>query len=103
MSRVTEVLKNKNKVDKLRRSRRKNEIVRLRQQTAFKARLYDELRHVDVILDDKNVKCVIIEIPDTMQSYFSAALYSDDLVGYDIKQVENTPNKFYIKKKFITF
>ena len=103
MSRISEVLKNKNKVERNRRARRRTEITRLREQTAFKARLYDELKHVDIILDDKDVDAVIITVPDNVQQYFSKALYSDDLVGYDIRQVENTPNKFYIRKKFISF
>lgn len=103
MSRLTEVIKNKNKVEKLRRNRRRNEITRLRAQTAFKARLYDELKHVDILLDDENIEAVIIEVPDTMQSAFGNALYSEDLVDYEITQVEDAANKFYVRKKYIAF
>lgn len=103
MSRLIEVIKNKNKVDKAGRSRRKNEIIKLRAQTAFKARLYDELRHIDIILEDKDVEAVIITIPDEMQAYFSEALYSDDLVGYKIEQLPGASNKFRVEKKFISF
>lgn len=103
MSRLVEVLKNKNKVEKAGRVRRKNEITRLRAQTAFKARLYDELRHIDIILEDKDVEAVIITVPDEMQAYFSEALYSDDLVGYKLEQLAGASNKFRVEKKFISF
>ena len=103
MSRLTDVLKNKNKVEKASRARRKNEIVRLRSQTAFKARLYDELKHLDIILEDEDVSAVIIEIPEKMQAYFSEALYSDDLIGYKIEQLVDAPNKFRVEKRFISF
>lgn len=103
MSRLGEVIKNKNKVEKLRRTRRRNEIARLRAQTAFKARLYDELKHVDILLDDENIDAVIITVPEAMQSPFGTALYSEDLVDYDISQVEGTADKFYVRKKYIAF
>ena len=64
MSRTSEVLKNKNKVEKARRSRRKNEINSLRSISAFKAKLYDELKHIEVILQDENIESVVIYVPD---------------------------------------
>lgn len=103
MSRLKEVIKNKNKIEKVRRARRKDEIARLKAKTAFKAKLHDELRHIDVLLDNDEIDGVIIEVPDTMQSEFAAALYSDDLIGYDIKQVDGEANKFYVRKKFLSF
>lgn len=102
MSRLSEVIKNKNRVEKLRRNKRKNEIAKLRNQTAFKARLYDELKHVDILLDDESIKAVIITVPEAMQSSFGTALYSEDLVDYEITQVEGTADKFYVRKKYIS-
>lgn len=103
MSRLGEVIKNKNKVEKIRRARRKDEIIRLRSKTAFKAKLYDELKHIDILLDSDEIEAVIIEVPDTMQSEFGAALYSEDLIGYEIQQVDGEANKFYVRKKFLSF
>ena len=103
MSRLREVIKNKNKVERLRRNRRRDEITKLKMQTAFKARLYDELKHIDIILDDESIDSVIIEVPANMQSAFGEALYSADLSDYEIFQVEGTADKFVIKKKFILF
>lgn len=103
MSRLTQVIADKNKIEKLRKTKRKDEIARLRSQTAFKAKLYDELKHVDAMLEDENIDAVIIAVPDTMQTAFTSALYSEDLINYDIRQVDGSAGKFYIRKKFITF
>lgn len=103
MSRLSEVIKNKNKVEKLRRNRRRNEITRLKAQTAFKARLYDELKHIDILLDDDDIEAIIIEVPAAMQSAFGDALYSEDLIDYEITQVDGTADRFYVRKKFIAF
>ena len=43
MSRTSEVLKNKNKVEKARKARRRNEMLTLRDKSAFKAKLYDDI------------------------------------------------------------
>jgi membrane protease subunit (stomatin/prohibitin family) len=103
MSRTSEVIKNKNRVEKLRRARHRNEILSLRARSLFKAKMYDELKHVEVILNDEDVDAVVVDVPDKFISQFTSAIYSEDLAGYDITQVENESNKFYIRRKFITF
>jgi len=103
MSRIREVLKNKNKVEKARRARRKTEMNSLRDMSAFKAKLYDELQHVELILSDKDVDAVRIEVIDKYINQFSTAIYSEDLAGYDVTQVEGKPNQFIIRRKFIYF
>ena len=103
MSRTSEVLKNRNKIEKARKARRKNEIVSLRNRSAFKAKMYDELKHIEVVLQDENVNAVIVTVPDRMISAFTEAIYSEDLAGYDIQQVDNEPNQFFIRRDFISF
>lgn len=103
MSRISQVVKNKNRVEKMRKARNKEEMVRLKNQTAYKARLYDELSHVDVILEDNDIDGVKITIPNQMIAQFSNSLYSDDLIGYDVEQVPDEPNSFIIRKKLINF
>ena len=103
MSQIMDVIKNKNKVEKARRARRKDEMAILRSKSAFKAKLHSELQHIDLILDDPNVKSITITVPDRALSDFTSALYSNDLSGYDIKQVPDTANQFYIEKKYIAF
>jgi hypothetical protein len=102
MSRTSDVIKNKNKIEKARRLRRKDEMQLLKNQSAFKARLYDEMKKVDMLLNDEDVDAVVVTVPDRSLSQFSRAIYSDDLVGYEVTQVPDKPNKFYLRKKYIS-
>ena len=65
--------------------------------------MYDELKHVEVILKDNDVDAVIISVPDASIAQFSAAIYADELSGYEITQGEGQSNLFYIRRKFIVF
>lgn len=101
MNKIREVIKNKNKIEKARKLRRKNELALLKNNSAFKAKLYDELKHIEIILNDRDIDAVIITVPDKVLNNFLNAIYSDDLAGYNIQQGE-TPNKFYIREKIIS-
>jgi len=103
MSQIRDTIKNKNKVEKARKARRKNEIQTLRRKSIYKATLYDELKHIEIILQDPDINAVIITVPDANMSQFSNAIYSEDLAGYDIEQLPNESNKFYIRRKFVAF
>lgn len=103
MSRVGDVIRNKNKVEKAHRARRKNEMLSLRDKSAFKAKLHDELRHVEAVLDSNEVESVVITVPDKFMYQFNSAIYGEDLAGYDIMQSTEAPNKFYIKRKIVRF
>ena len=101
MSRISETIKNKNKVEKARRALRKNELQNLRNRSAFKAKMYDELKHIEIILSDKNVDSVTLQIPDKYMSLFSMSIYSDELAGYDVVQSDSSPNKFIVRQRYI--
>lgn len=103
MSRTGDVIKNKNKVEKSRKIRRKNEMLNLRNRSAFKAKLHDELKHVEVILQCADVDAVVITVPDKFSYQFGAAIYAEDLAGYDIEQVEGKPDQFYVRRKIVRF
>ena len=103
MSRISDVIKNKNKVERARKALRRNEMASLRDASAFKARLYDELQHIEFILSDSNIDAVRIQVPSKFMNMFSTAIYSEDLAGYDVTQVENEPDQFLIRRKFISF
>ena len=103
MSRVSEVLKNKNRVEKLRRGRKKDEMTSIMQESAFKVRLYDELKKIDVLFESDEVNSVIIEVPDEFIAKFGLAIYSEDLADYTITQVDGYSNRFSIERKFIAF
>lgn len=101
MSRIKEVIRNKKKIEKAISSRKRSEIIRLRQNTMFKARAIEELKRIDLLLSDKDVEKVIIEVPKDQMSRFSEVIYSSEFSGYDIKQLMEKPNCFYIGKKYI--
>lgn len=103
MSRTSEVLKNRNKVEKARKARRKNEMQMLRDRSEFKAKLYDEMKRIEIILKDEDVQAVEITVPDNTLARFSAAIYAEDLADYSIEQKEGETNKFLIKRKFLAF
>lgn len=103
MSRTSEVLKNKNRVEKTQRARRKEELNSLRMTSAFKARLYDELKKIDILLDSDEIDSVIIKIPDNFLSRFGEAIYSEDLAEYDIQQVAGVHNQFHVRHRYLQF
>lgn len=103
LERTREVYRNKNKLDKALKARRKNEMLNLKNKSAFKAKLYDELKHIEIILQDPSIEAVQVTVPDKVLSQFSTAIYSEDLASYDVTQVEGESNMFLIKRKFVAF
>jgi hypothetical protein len=100
--RTRQVLKNKNKVQKAIQARRKNEIVDLRMRSLFKSRLYEETQHLEAIFEYDDVDAVIVTVPDKLLPQFGNAIYGEDLASYDVEQVENETNKFYIRRKIVS-
>lgn len=103
MSKIREVLKNKNRVEKAQRARRKEEINSLQSISTFRASLYDELKKVDILLEHKEIDAIMITVPNEFLAKFGEAVYSEDLAAYDIEQVEDSANQFYIRQKVIQF
>ena len=64
MSRIGEVLQNKNRVQRLSQNRRREEMASLKIDAAFKARLYDELKRIDILLDSAEIEATVITVPD---------------------------------------
>lgn len=102
-NRTREVYRNKNKLDKALKARRRNEMLNLKNKSAFKAKLYDELKYIEVILQDNDIEAVQVTVPDKVLPQFSTAIYSEDLASYDITQVEGKSNVFEIRRKFVAF
>lgn len=98
-----DVIKNKNRVERLRKDRRKDDMAAMKMESAFRARLYSELRKVDILFSKDEVESVIVNVPDKFLAKFSAAIYSEDLAQYDITQVDGKANSFNIKRRFISF
>lgn len=102
MSQISEVLKNKNKVEKAQKERRKQNMMELRNNSAFKASLHDELRRIGAILNDEDVDAVVITVPDDQIARFTGAIF-DEITDFDISQVDGEPNKFIVRDKFVAF
>ena len=101
MSRISEVIKNKNKIEKSHRARQKEEMSNIRGRTAYKAAINNELKYIDTLLNSDEVEGVVIKVPDKQIAKFSESIYSEELAGYDIVQMPNEPDKFLIRLKAI--
>lgn len=87
---IAKVLRNKNKAEKLEKLRRSEDLARLRAETAFMARLSEEMKLVDTILRDPEVNRVTIEIPEKQLTLFTRAIYREEMTPYSIIQVGDT-------------
>lgn len=101
MSRISEVLKSKKELEKSQKTRRREELSKLRNVAVFKASMHDEMRRIDTLLNSSEVDGVIITVPDKLLPRFGEAIYSEEMVGYDIQQVDGKPNQFLIRYKMI--
>lgn len=103
MSRIVETLKNKNRVEKLVRSKRNEELTRLKIDAAYKAKLYDSVRHLGALFSLDEIEAVVIEVKQKYITKFTAAIYTGELSEYEIVQSDTNPNQFTIKRKYILF
>lgn len=100
-SKIFTVLKNKNKIDKMDKKRKQDEIETLRIETSYRAKLYDNLAQVNKILNDTNVESVLIRIPKQYMGNFLKSLYTEDMAEYENEQVSD--NEFVLRYKIIDF
>ena len=101
MSRISDVIRNKNIIERTHKARRKAELSKLKEVASYKASLSEAMRHVSVLLESPGVDAVIISLDDSQLKLFSAEIYSDEMSSYDIQQVPNKPNAFIIRYKLI--
>jgi hypothetical protein len=101
MSRIAEVIKNKNKIEKTHKARRKDEIQRHKTSVAYKAAIMDELQKIDILLDDPEIDAVVVKVSEKNLSNFNEAMFSDELYGYDIQQMPGKADEFMIQYKLV--
>lgn len=101
MSKVIQVIKNKNKREKLDKQRKRQDMASMQLESAYKAKLYDSMGVINLILGDMNVNTVIIDVPSKYLSQFMKAIYSEEMSEYSITQLDS--NKFEIGRKLINF
>lgn len=101
--RTASVIQNRNRAEKKRKKLREDEMQILNSQTAFKARLADDLKDINFILSDPKISSVVIQVPEDKLIEFQRSIHTEDLADYDVQQYENQPDMFKISKKLITF
>ena len=95
MSRISSVIKNKNRVQREQRTARQDELSKLKQVSNFKASLIEKVKRVDVLLKNDDINGVVIKIPEKYIAKFNEAIYSEELSCYEIQQIE--PDTFIIR------
>lgn len=101
MSRILDVIHNRNLSERNKRARRNDEINRLRNNVAFKANLNSYMKQVDTILKDKDVESVTVSVQDKLIARFQEAIFSDIMSSYDVIQNDKNPNLFNISYREI--
>lgn len=101
LSRVSQVIKNKNRREKLARNARNQELRDMQMDSAYRAKLYEILSNIEILLSDEEVDRVRIEVPDAHLSKFMKAIYGEEMAIFEIIQVDN--NIFDIGRKIVNF
>lgn len=101
MSRISSVIKNKNRIEREYRKKRSEDISSLRADAMYRTKINEELKYIRVILEDEEVNSVVIAINEQMISRFLKVMYAEEMAEYSIYQEDNT--HFRIKRKLIDF
>lgn len=101
MSQIASVLKNKNSIERKNRQRRREELQALRTESAFRAKMHEYLKTIDVILEDDSVTRVIIEIPKNNMARFQKAIYTEEMAQYSIEQIDES--SYSIGRRMLNF
>ena len=99
MSRLGYVIREKGRLEREERARRAEELKEVRQETAYRAKMVDDMRVVRVALSDPSVKEVTVEIPEKNVPLFMKAVYSDEMAEYTVT-IDGT--KATIRRRIIT-
>lgn len=98
--RLKQVVKNKNRIQKITKQRRIDEINSMRSEAIFRASLAEDLKIVSLILDDPEVEDITITTAKTDIGKLTSAMYSPDMGEYSVVQ---NGELFRIGRKIINF
>lgn len=101
MLKFVEAIKNKNSLERKYRLRKREELTNLKIESAYKAKLYDELKLIEALLNDDRVESVVIQVPKQHITKFTRAIYSEELMQYSIMQLDEYT--FEIGRKIVNF
>lgn len=103
MSKVKEVLKQKQIVEKQRIEDRKNKLQTIKVEAIYKARLLEEMQVISNLLEnDPKLECIIIEIPENSLTMFTRLMYTE-LEEFKIAQVAGKANLFEVRRRLIIY
>lgn len=101
MSQIISILKNKNRVERRNKQRRMEELQELKLDAAFRSRLHEDMKVLDVIFGDESVEKVIVEVPKSHISRFQKAIYTEEMAQYSVKQIDES--HYAISRKMVNF
>lgn len=100
MSRISSVLKNRNRVEREDKQRKTAEIQAMKAETAYRAKLYEDMQVITTMFKDSEVEEVRIVIPPNSITQFMKAMYSEGMADYQIQQ---DGDSFIIRRRVINF
>lgn len=101
VSRISQVIKNKNRREKADRLRKRQKMAAMQLEAAYRSRLNDDMRQIKTLFEDEEVDTVRIEVPEKLLSQFLKAIYAEEMAEYSISQVG--VNTFDIGRKMVNF
>lgn len=95
------VLKNKNRVGKENKRRRADELQKLKSEAVYRAKLSEDIKIIQMMLEDEDVDGIVISIPQQHKSKFLKAMYHEEMQEFSIRQIDG--DRFRIERKLINF
>jgi len=90
LERTKAVIVSKNKVEKEEKERRALLERTTRAEEAYRAKLYENMKAVEFILNDGSVAGVTVGVPAEFITRFMRAIYEEEMQEFNIKQIEET-------------
>lgn len=101
MSRIANVIKSKNRLEREGIKRRNKEIADIKSDMIYRIKLRRDMKVIDAIMNDNNIKDVIIQVNKRSLPKFLKMMYTEELSDYVMLQIEG--NKFMISRKVVNF
>lgn len=86
MSRIANVLKNKNKISRQEERLRQEKINEVKSDALYMMRLTEDLKKVDLLFEDASLEEIKVSVEDRDQAKFMKACYSELMSEYEVKQ-----------------
>lgn len=84
MSQLAHVIREKNRIEASARKKREQDMQEVKKDTAYRAKMYDDMQAVRVAFRDPNVESIVIKVPEQYMVQFMKAVYSDEMAEYNV-------------------